>query len=89
LHGFVLSIILQIEFAKTCSNQLSCLTGTLQTYAEIISDEYLQYISKFVVGIGPGKDTIVPPDANNYLKLPTDLVSRAHAHNLQVISSIY
>lgn len=57
---------------------------TNQTYAEITSDEYLQYISKFVVGIGPGKDTIVPPDANNYLKLPTDLVSRAHAHNLQV-----
>ncbi len=61
------------------------MTGTLQTYAEITSDEYLQNISKFVVGIGPAKDTIVAPDANNYLKLPTDLVSRAHAHNLQVI----
>lgn len=55
----------------------------LQSYAQITSDGYLSYISKYVVGIGPWKDTIVPPK-NNYLTNPTDLVARAHAHNLQV-----
>jgi len=35
------------------------------------------------VGIGPWKDTIVPVN-NNYVLAPTDLVKRAHAHNLQV-----
>ncbi|KAL2650514.1 hypothetical protein R1flu_018642 [Riccia fluitans] len=57
---------------------------TNQTYAEITSDSYLDYISQYVVGIGPWKDTIVPPDAKNYLTLPTDLVDKAHARNLQV-----
>jgi len=55
----------------------------MQSYWEIISDEYLNYIKQYVVGIGPGKDTLVPV-VNNYMATPTDLVSRAHAHNLQV-----
>ncbi|GAB2270130.1 Glycerophosphodiester phosphodiesterase gdpd6 [Dionaea muscipula] len=57
---------------------------TKQTYEEITSDEYFDYIRKYVVGIGPWKDTIVPPAADNYLQLPTDLIARAHAHDLQV-----
>ncbi|OAE20660.1 hypothetical protein AXG93_154s1340 [Marchantia polymorpha subsp. ruderalis] len=57
---------------------------TNQTFAEITSDSYLDYISQYVVGIGPWKDNIVPPDARNYLTLPTDLVDKAHARNLQV-----
>ncbi|VAH64236.1 unnamed protein product [Triticum turgidum subsp. durum] len=56
---------------------------TNQSYWEITSDDYLAYISNYVVGLGPWKDTIVPV-ANNYLLEPTDLVARAHAHNLQV-----
>ncbi|KAI3825625.1 hypothetical protein L1987_07141 [Smallanthus sonchifolius] len=56
---------------------------TNQTYAEITSDDYFNYIKKYVVGIGPWKDTIVPVK-DNYLQTPTDLVTRAHAHNLQV-----
>lgn len=56
---------------------------TNQSYWEITSDSYLNYIKKYVVGIGPWKDTLVPV-ANNYLRTPTDLVSRAHAHDLQV-----
>lgn len=36
------------------------------------------------MGLGPWKDTVVPPDANNYLAAPTDLVTRAHALGLQV-----
>ncbi|MED6119850.1 Glycerophosphodiester phosphodiesterase domain-containing protein 5 [Stylosanthes scabra] len=56
---------------------------TNQSYWEITSDKYLNYIKNYVVGIGPWKDTIVPV-ANNYLEKPTDLVTRAHAHNLQV-----
>ena len=55
----------------------------LQSYWEITSDDYLAYIGKYVVGLGPWKDTIVPA-AGNYLMPPSDLVARAHAHNLQV-----
>lgn len=55
----------------------------LQSYWEITSDKYFDYIKQYVVGIGPWKDTVVPT-AGNYLQTPTDLVARAHAHNLQV-----
>lgn len=55
----------------------------LQTYEEITSDEYLDYMSQFIVGIGPWKDTIDPPGPTNYLEAPTDLVQRAHLLNLQ------
>ncbi|GJN17582.1 hypothetical protein PR202_gb04661 [Eleusine coracana subsp. coracana] len=54
-----------------------------QSYWEITSDDYLAYISNYVVGLGPWKDTIVPV-ARNYLMSPSDLVARAHAHNLQL-----
>jgi glycerophosphoryl diester phosphodiesterase len=56
---------------------------TNQSFWEITSDDYLAYISNYVVGLGPWKDTIVPA-VNNYLMAPSDLVARAHAHNLQV-----
>ncbi|CAO2182812.1 unnamed protein product [Urochloa humidicola] len=56
---------------------------TNQSYWEITSDDYLEYIGKYVVGLGPWKDTIVPA-SGNYLMPPSDLVARAHAHNLQV-----
>ncbi|KAG8078032.1 hypothetical protein GUJ93_ZPchr0007g4936 [Zizania palustris] len=56
---------------------------TNQSYWEITSDDYLAYISNYVVGLGPWKDTVVPV-VKNYLMAPTDLVARAHAHNLQV-----
>ncbi|XP_054804735.1 glycerophosphodiester phosphodiesterase GDPD6 isoform X2 [Prosopis cineraria] len=56
---------------------------TNQSYWEITSDEYFDYIKQYVVGIGPWKDTVVPA-AGNYLQTAADLVARAHAHNLQV-----
>ncbi|XP_057479121.1 glycerophosphodiester phosphodiesterase GDPD6-like isoform X1 [Actinidia eriantha] len=56
---------------------------TNQSYWEITSDAYLNFIKEYVVGIGPWKDTVVPV-VNNYLQTPTDLVARAHACNLQV-----
>ncbi|KAJ4831838.1 Glycerophosphodiester phosphodiesterase domain-containing protein 5 [Turnera subulata] len=56
---------------------------TNQSYWEITSDSYLDYIKDYVVGIGPWKDTVVPV-VNNYLQVPTDLVARAHSRNLQV-----
>ncbi|KAI4335902.1 hypothetical protein L6164_014498 [Bauhinia variegata] len=56
---------------------------TNQSYWEITSDSYFDYIKKYVVGIGPSKDTVVPA-VNNHLQTPTDLVTRAHAHDLQV-----
>ncbi|CAN1795932.1 Glycerophosphodiester phosphodiesterase GDPD6 [Linum perenne] len=55
----------------------------LQTYSEITSDAYLDYIKNYVVGIGPWKDTVVPV-VDNHMQAPTDLVARAHARNLQV-----
>lgn len=64
---------------------------TNQSYEEITSDSYLDYIKDYVVGIGPWKDTIVPPGnypsdnpEKNYLTPPTDLVAKAHARGLQV-----
>ncbi|KAM7267804.1 hypothetical protein ACFE04_009970 [Oxalis oulophora] len=56
---------------------------TNQSYSEITSDRYLDYIKEYVVGIGPWKDTIVPV-VDGYCQTPTDLVARAHAHDLQV-----
>ncbi|KAL0311299.1 UNVERIFIED_CONTAM: Glycerophosphodiester phosphodiesterase GDPD6 [Sesamum angustifolium] len=55
----------------------------MKSFREITSDHYLDYIKEYVVGIGPWKDNLVTA-SNNYLQTPTDLVARAHAHNLQV-----
>jgi glycerophosphoryl diester phosphodiesterase len=65
-------------------NTTALTQDTKQTYAEITSDAYLKFISDYIVGLGPWKDTVVPPDVNNYLAKPTDLVARAHALGLQV-----
>ncbi|KAL2935501.1 Glycerophosphodiester phosphodiesterase GDPD6 [Bienertia sinuspersici] len=56
---------------------------TNQTFQEVTSDAYFDYIKNYVVGIGLWKDAIVPA-VNNHLQPPTDLVVRAHAHDLQV-----
>ncbi|KAF2605934.1 hypothetical protein F2Q68_00045559 [Brassica cretica] len=39
---------------------------TNQTYAEITSDVYFNYIKQYVVGIGPWKDTVVPVHPYTY-----------------------
>eukprot|EP00249_Psilotum_nudum_P036928 c9063_g1_i1 orf=226-1434(+) len=57
---------------------------TNQSFWEITSDTYLDYIKQYVIGIGPWKDNIVPIDSRSYLMAPTDLVTRAHSHGLQV-----
>uniref|UniRef100_A0A0D9X175 glycerophosphodiester phosphodiesterase n=1 Tax=Leersia perrieri TaxID=77586 RepID=A0A0D9X175_9ORYZ len=57
---------------------------TSQTYSEVTSDEFLDYMREHVVGVGPWKDTVVPPTRDNKLAAPTDLVARAHARGLQV-----
>ncbi|XP_024538713.1 glycerophosphodiester phosphodiesterase GDPD6 [Selaginella moellendorffii] len=62
----------------------SITSDTKQTYEEIISDDYLDYISKIVVGIGPAKEAIAPVDSNNKLLPMTDLVDKAHARGLEV-----
>ncbi|CAI9111716.1 OLC1v1012007C1 [Oldenlandia corymbosa var. corymbosa] len=56
---------------------------TNQTFYEITSDKYLEYIKDFCVGIGPWKDTVVTV-LDNYLHQPGDMVARAHALSLQV-----
>ncbi|XP_078430173.1 glycerophosphodiester phosphodiesterase GDPD6-like isoform X2 [Wolffia australiana] len=54
-----------------------------RSYWEITSESYFEYIKEYVHGIGPWKDTVVPPH-DNYLTTATDLVARAHAYDLQV-----
>jgi glycerophosphoryl diester phosphodiesterase len=62
----------------------------VQSYYEITSNSYLAFIKTYVVGTGPWKDTIVPPNPkDNCLGQPTDLVARAHALNLQVTDRSY
>ncbi|THF94742.1 hypothetical protein TEA_009339 [Camellia sinensis var. sinensis] len=56
---------------------------TNQSFSEITSDAYFNFIKDYVVGIGPWKDNLVPV-VNNYLQKPTDIVAKAHACNLQV-----
>ena len=62
----------------------------VQTYYELTSDSYLDFIKNYVIGIGPWKDTVVTTK-NNYLDEVTDLVAKAHARGLQVhiFSSIH
>ena len=55
----------------------------MQTYYDITSDSYLDFMKNYVVGIGPWKDTIATKK-NNYLNEVTDLVAKAHARGLQV-----
>jgi glycerophosphoryl diester phosphodiesterase len=47
------------------------------SYQEITSDK------EYVVGIGPWKDNMVPVPGH-YVETPSDIVARAHIHNLQV-----
>ncbi|XP_030549209.1 glycerophosphodiester phosphodiesterase GDPD6-like [Rhodamnia argentea] len=56
---------------------------TNQTYNEITSDSYFNYIKDYVMAIGPWKDTVVPPE-DNYLEKSTDLIAKAHALGMQV-----
>lgn len=59
------------------------MVNNVQSYWEITSDGYFNFIKQYVVGIGPWKDTVVPV-VDNYLQTPTDLVGKAHVHDLQV-----
>ncbi|CAI0476849.1 unnamed protein product [Linum tenue] len=79
----LLFLIDDVTVVTEDTNQHDYFSNNLQTYSEITSDAYLNYIKNYVVGIGPWKDTVVPV-ANEYLQAPTDLVARAHARNLQV-----
>jgi glycerophosphoryl diester phosphodiesterase len=57
----------------------------VQSFWEITSNSYFKYLRSFgVVGIGPWKDNVDVPDANNYLEVPSDIVTRAHKYGLQV-----
>lgn len=63
-----------------------CLTFVVvQSYYQITTGKYFEYLRSFgVVGIGPWKDTIAVPNANNYATAPNHLVKRAHEHGLAV-----
>ncbi|GAU36040.1 hypothetical protein TSUD_208100 [Trifolium subterraneum] len=72
-----LLLIDEVDIPTQDTNQAS------NSYWEITSDTYLDYIKQYVIGIGPWKDTIVPV-TKSYVTNPSDLVERAHARNLQV-----
>ncbi|KAE8654463.1 Glycerophosphodiester phosphodiesterase GDPD5 [Hibiscus syriacus] len=58
---------------------------TNQWFFEITSDSYFSFIKKYVVGIGPSKETILPSLDNHLSKTSNaGLVAKAHAHGLQV-----
>ncbi|XVF43241.1 hypothetical protein PTKIN_Ptkin02bG0024400 [Pterospermum kingtungense] len=61
---------------------------TNQTFFEITSDSYFDFIKNYVVGIGPSKEAIVP-SIDNHLTQATDLVAKAHAHGLQVHTYLF
>lgn len=71
-----------LQISLSVFDKLVCVF-TCQSYWEITSDKYFDFIKDYVVGIGPWKDTI-DPVVDNYIESPTDLVARAHAYNLQV-----
>ncbi|KAH8939278.1 hypothetical protein BDL97_15G029600 [Sphagnum fallax] len=55
------------------------------TFYQITTNQYFDYLVSFgVVGIGPWKDNIAIPNAENYAAPPTHLIRRAHDHGLQV-----
>jgi glycerophosphoryl diester phosphodiesterase len=54
------------------------------TYAQMLSDDGLRAINEYAIGIGVEKSLIIPRGADNRSLPPTDLVTRAHAQNLQV-----
>lgn len=81
--GILVTLIIHVISCLILSLTKYYCYDDVQSYWEITSDKYFAYIKQYVVGIGPWKDTIAPV-VNNYVVNPTDLVARAHAHNLQV-----
>ncbi|MFZ4405337.1 MAG: glycerophosphodiester phosphodiesterase [Pseudobdellovibrionaceae bacterium] len=55
-----------------------------QTYSDLMQPKGLKELKKFIYGIGPSKQWIVPQDKDGKIKLPTDLIVQAHAAGLQV-----
>ncbi|KAK1273727.1 hypothetical protein QJS04_geneDACA007997 [Acorus gramineus] len=71
------------SFMPTSLVYTSGLIDLQQMYDEITSCAYLDYINKYIVGIGQWKDTVVPPK-DRHLTTPTDLIAKAHSCDLQV-----
>lgn len=54
------------------------------TYAAMLTGDGLVRIREYAVGLGAEKSLIIPRDAANNMRAPTDLVARAHDINLLV-----
>lgn len=59
-------------------------TGDSRTYADFLTMPGLRALRRVVDGIGPHKGLLIPRDATNASRTPTDLVGRAHAAGLLV-----
>ncbi len=56
-----------------------------KTYAEYLTPAGLRRIARFIDGIGPDKNQVIPRNADDTLGTPTSLVADAHAANLKVM----
>jgi glycerophosphoryl diester phosphodiesterase len=56
-----------------------------KTYAQYLTPAGLKELSRYVDGIGPDKNQVIPRTADNTLGTPTSLVKDAHAAGLKVI----
>ncbi|MEU8228951.1 glycerophosphodiester phosphodiesterase [Actinoplanes sp. NPDC048967] len=59
--------------------------GDPKTYAEYLTPAGLRGLSRYVDGIGPDKNQVIPRRADDTLGTPTSLVTDAHATGLKVI----
>lgn len=59
-------------------------SGDKRTYGQLMTPAELQFAARFLYGIGPAKQLILPEGAAERIFAPTSLVSDAHAAGLRV-----
>ena len=58
--------------------------GDPRTYADIVTRQGLQDVSRYADGLGACKDQLIPRDAAGNLQRPTAVIADAHRYGLQV-----
>ncbi len=59
-------------------------TGDPRTYADLLQPQSLQSLAKWINGVGPEKNQVIPRDSDGTLGEPTPLVDDAHDAGLEV-----
>ena len=60
--------------------------GNPRTYADIMTPAGLQDVATYADWLGPEKNSVIPRDAQGFLKAPTPLVTDAHRAGLKVVA---